>query len=268
MSLPEILHYGFMQRALLAGALVGALTAAVGTYVVLRGMAFLGAGISHAAFGGVALGYLLGLNPTAFALLFCILASWAIAASQRIGKLKGDVPIGILFASSMAIGAIAIGLMKEYTIDLFSYLFGSILAVTFWDLIVALILGTIVFSLVLIFYRQFLYIAFDPQMARVSGIPVVAMDMLLLGMISVTIVISMKIVGIILVSSLLVAPAATAVPWVRSFKSLLGLSAAIGAGGSVGGVIISYYLNTPSGATIALLLALGFFASAILKRGE
>ncbi|HEX28695.1 TPA: metal ABC transporter permease [Candidatus Poribacteria bacterium] len=266
MNLPEMLQYGFMQRALMAGVIVGALTAAIGTYVVLRGMAFLGAGISHAAFGGVALGYYLGLNPSAVAIIFCVLVSWAIAVTGRLTRLKSDVPIGVFFAATMSFGAIIINLIKEYNVDLFGYLFGNILAVSKVDLIITASLGVILMFLILIFYHQFLYITFDSQMARVSGIPVVAMDMLLLSMISVAIVISIKVVGIILVSALLVAPSATVMGWVRNFKALMAFSILVGVLSSLGGIVISYYLNTPSGATIVLLLTLTFLTSSILLK--
>jgi len=253
MNLPEMLQYGFMQRALMAGVIVGALTAAIGTYVVLRGMAFLGAGISHAAFGGVAI-------------IFCVLVSWAIAVTGRLTRLKSDVPIGVFFAATMSFGAIIINLIKEYNVDLFGYLFGNILAVSKVDLIITASLGVILMFLILIFYHQFLYITFDSQMARVSGIPVVAMDMLLLSMISVAIVISIKVVGIILVSALLVAPSATVMGWVRNFKALMAFSILVGVLSSLGGIVISYYLNTPSGATIVLLLTLTFLTSSILLK--
>lgn len=266
MNLAEMLQYGFMQRALMAGVIVGALTASIGTYVVLRGMAFLGAGISHAAFGGVALGYYLGVNPSAVAIIFCVLVSWAIALTGRITKLKGDVPVGVFFAATMSFGAIIINLIKEYNVDLFGYLFGNILAVSESDLIITASLGAILGVLMLIFYHQFLYITFDSQMAKVSGIPVLAMDMLLLSMISVAIVISIKVVGIILVSALLVAPSAAVMGWVKNFRELMSFSILLGVLSSLGGIVISYYLNTPSGATIVLLLTVVFLTSSALSK--
>ena len=206
----DVLSYPFMQRALVAAVLVGVVCSVIGTYVVLRKMAFIGAGISHSAFGGVALGYLLGLDPIGIAIPFCFATAMAIGWVSRKGRVSEDTAIGIAFASTMALGALFISLKKGYNLDLFGYLFGSILAVSKSDLWLILGLGLGVIVIVALLFKELLFVSFDEEMAAVSGLPVQTLYFLLLGLMALTVVISIKIVGIILVEALLVIPAAAA----------------------------------------------------------
>ena len=258
-------QYAFMQRALVGGVMVGLLTAVIGVYVVLRGMSFIGAGVAHASFGGVALGFLMGVNPLWSAIAFCVAVAWGIGAVTRRGGIKEDTAVGIFFASTMAFGVLLIGLMRGYNMDLFSYLFGSILAITAADLKMVLVLGVLVLATVVLLYKEFLYITFDPETARVNGLPEPFLYYLLLALVALTVVVSIKVVGIVLVSALLVTPAASAYQLSRSFGKMMALSAVFGVLSVVVGLVLSYYLNTASGATV-VLTATAIFGAALLWR--
>lgn len=257
----EILGYTFMQRALAASVLIGTVSAIIGVYVVLRGLAFIGAGIAHASFGGVALGFLIGANPVLTAVIFSLLTAWGIAWTSRRAEVKEDTAIGVFFAASMALGILFIGLMHNYNVDLFGYLFGSVLAVTAEDLRLSLLLGAVVLFTVSLFFKELLFITFDQEMARVSGLPVGALYILLLSLMALTIVLSIKVVGIILVSALVVIPAAAAYQLTEDFFRMMVLAVVIGNLSAIAGLFLSYRLDTPSGATMVLMATLIFFLS-------
>jgi len=257
----EILNYTFMQRALLASTVIGVVCAVIGVYVVLKGLSFIGAGIAHASFGGVALGILLNLNPLLTAVVFCIATALGIGAISRRGKVREDTAIGVFFASTMALGILLIGLQEGYNVDLFSYLFGSVLAVTTEDLAISLFLAIIVLATVGLLYKELLFISFDAEMAEVVGLPVTRLYFLLITLVAVTVVLSIKVVGIILVSALIVTPAASAQQLTNDFARMMFLAVAIGVAASIGGLFLSYWLNIASGATMVLLATAIFFAS-------
>jgi len=230
---------------------------------VLKGLSFIGAGIAHASFGGVALGFLLGVNPVLAAVVFCLLTAWGIGLVSRKGQIKEDTAVGIFFASTMALGILLIGLMRGYNVDLFGYLFGSILAVTPQDVWATIGLGAVVLGVVGLLFKELLFITFDPEMAEVTGVPAGKLYFLLLSLIAVTVVVSIKVVGIILVSALIVTPAAAAYQLTEDFRRMMALSVVFGVGSTVGGLLLSYWLNTASGATIVLLATLAFFVAAM-----
>lgn len=259
----DILHYAFMQRALLAGAVIGAVCAVVGVYVVLRGMSFIGAGIAHASFGGVALGFVLGVDPVLAAVVFCVATAWGIGFVTRRGQVREDTAIGIFFASTMALGILLIGLLHGYHIDVFGYLFGSILAVTTQDLWATLGLGAGVLLVVGAFFKELLFVTFDPEMAQVTGLPAGKLYFLLLSLVALTVVLSIKVVGIVLVSALIVTPAAAAYQLTEDFRRMMALAVLVGVASALGGLLLSYVLDTASGATIVLLATLVFFVSAL-----
>jgi ABC-type Mn2+/Zn2+ transport system permease subunit len=258
----DILQYSFMQRAIVAGVLIGALCAIIGVYVILRGMAFMGAGIAHTSLGGVALGILFGVNPIWSAVVFSILAGWGIAAVTRRGHVKEDTAIGIIFASGMALGILIIGLTHSYQVDLLSYLFGSITAVTVQDVWTTIVVTILVLGCVFVLFKDLMFIIFDPEMAQVTGVPEGKLYYLLITMIALTIVISIKVVGIVLVSALIVTPAAAAFQLTESFKKMMGLSVIFGVGSTIGGLIISDWLAIAPGASIVLLATLIFAIAA------
>lgn len=261
----EVLTYTFMQRALVAGVLIGVVCAVIGVYVVLRGMSFIGAGIAHASFGGVALGFLLGINPVISAITFCLAVAWGIAWISRSGRIKEDTAVGIFFASTMALGILVLGLMEGYNVDLFSYLFGSILAITREDVWLTVGLSALVLTLVGLFFKELLFITFDPETAQVLGLPVNFLHFLLVTLIALTVVIALKVVGIILVSALIVTPAAAAWQLTDRFGRMMILAALFGIVSTVGGLLLSYALNTASGATIVLLSTTLFFLALFLS---
>jgi len=255
----EILQYTFMQRALISATLVGGLCALIGVYVVLRSMSFIGAGIAHASFGGVALGFILGINPFFTTLAFCTLTAWSIAFLSESQKIREDTAVGIFFASTMAFGVLLIGLMRGYNVDLFSYIFGNILAVSYFDVAASLILGLLVITLISFFYKEFLLLTFDPEMARVVGLPVRFLNLLMLTLVALTVVVSIKSVGVVLVSALIVTPAASAFMLTDDFKRMMLLAVLIGIGSTWLGLFFSTWLNLASGAAIVMTATLIFF---------
>jgi len=261
----EMLSYEFIQRALIASVIIGLVCSIIGVFVILRNLTFIGAGTSHAAFAGVTLGYLLNYNPLYFAIVFSLVTVWTVGYLNRKGYLKLDASVGIFYSLTMALAVLFIGLMKVYNAEVYGYLFGSILSVTKSDLAVILILGLAVLSLVYIFFKEFHFITFDEELAQASGIPAGWLSFLLLTMIAMTIVISLKSVGAILVFALIVTPAAAAYQLTYSMIRMFFYSAVIGIGSSVGGVFLSYWLDLPSGATTVLFVSFMFFVSLILS---
>jgi len=261
----DILSYPFMQRALIAAVLVGVVCSVIGTYVVLKRLAFIGAGISHSAFGGVALGYLVGLSPIGVAIPFSLATAMAIGWVSRKGKMPEDAAIGIFFASTMALGVLFIGLREGYNVDLFGYLFGSILAVSVADIWLILGLGLGVIAVVVLLFKEFFFLSFDEEMAAVSGLPTRTLYFVLLALMALTVIVSIKIVGIILVEALLVIPAAAAYQLTRSFVRMMLLSVLIGLVSGILGLFLSYWWDLASGATIVLTAAVIFFVCFLLS---
>lgn len=261
----EWLSYGFIQRALITSVLVGTLCSVIGVFVILRGFSFIGAGTAHSAFAGVALAYLLGLNPFLIALLFGVGTVWIIGILEEKGKMKLDVSIGIFYTLSMALAILFIGLMDGYNAEVYGYLFGSILSVTTKDLWIMAAVGLLVLLTIFFFFKEFHFITFDQDMAEASGIPARFLFFLLLTLIAVTIVVSLKSVGALLVFALIIIPAATAFQLTHSMKGMMIFSVSAGIGASVGGVLLSYWLDLPSGATIVLLATFLFFISILVS---
>ena len=252
-------EFGFMQRALIGSVLVGAICALVGTYVVLRGLAFVGDALSHAAFPGVVIAYLLKANIHLGAAIFTVLTALGIGLVSRRGRVSYDTAIGILFAGAFALGVLLMSRIRGYTVDLFSFLFGNVLGISRQDLFLAGILGTIVALTIFLFYKELLLLSFDPTIAEAMGYPVQALNYLLLGLIALTIVISIQAVGIILVVALLVTPSATAYLLTNRFSRMMLLGILFAALAAVSGLYLSYYLNVASGAAIVLVSTCLFF---------
>jgi len=264
-AMPEFLGYGFMLRALLASLLVGLVCSIVGTFVVLRGLSFIGAGIAHAAFAGVTLGFLVGLSPIGLAIVFSLVTVWLIGVVSRRGELSMDVSVGIFFALTMALAILFIGLMPSYNAEVYGYLFGNILAVTRGDLILISVVTAAVLVAVFLFFKEFQYMMFDQEMAEASGIPAAKLFYLLLTLIAVTIVVSLRAVGVILVFALIVTPASSAYQFTHSLKKMIALSAAFGVFASFVGLLLSYRFDLPSGSTMVMVAGLIFFISALLS---
>ncbi len=261
----EIMAYGFMQRALLASVLIGVLCSVIGVFVVLKGLSFIGAGTAHAAFAGVALAFLLDMNPMGMAVLFGLMTVWITGLLVEKGRMKLDVSIGIFYTSTMALAILFIGFMKGYNAELYGYLFGSILSVTPSDLSVIAGLGLTVLAAIFLFYKELLFIAFDQEMAEASGIPARNLFFLLLSLIALTIVVSLKAVGAVLVYAMILIPAATAYQLTRSMKGMMIASILFGVFSSVVGMFISFVMDIPSGAAIVLLATALFFLSVLFS---
>jgi manganese/iron transport system permease protein len=251
----------FMQRALFGGLLVGAVCAVVGTYVVLRGLVFVGDALAHAAFPGVVIAYLLKTNIYLGALIFALATAIGIGVVSRRGRVRHDTAIGILFAGAFALGVLLMSTIQSYTVDLFSFLFGDILAISEMDLLVVGILGAVVLLIIALCYKELLLLSFDPTVAEAMGYPVQALNHLLFGLVALTIVISIQAVGIILVVALLVTPSATASLVTRRFLAMMIVGVLFACAAVVTGLYLSYYLNVASGAAIVLVSTCLFFLS-------
>jgi len=262
----DIFSLQFMQNAFLAGMMLSFVLAVVSFFVILRRLSFIGVGVAHSAFGGVALGALLGISPTLTAIGFAVVISNAIGYIGKEGHLGTDTAIGIFFPLAMALGVIFIGMSDQYNVDLFGYLFGNILAITRQDLIIIAILGGLVLLSTVMFFKELLFVAYDREVAFVSGMPVAFLDHFFLTILALSVVISMKIIGIILVSALLVIPGAAASQITHRYNSMIVISILIALISTSGGLVISYYADLPSGATIVTLASLIFFATFIIGR--
>ncbi|MBI3805174.1 MAG: metal ABC transporter permease [Nitrospirae bacterium] len=261
----EMFTYGFMQRAFIASFLIGLVCSVIGVFVVLKGLSFIGAGTAHAAFAGVTLAFLIGVNPLLMAVIFGLSTVWVTGFLQQTGKMKPDVSIGIFYTLAMALAILFIGLMKAYNPEVYGYLFGSILSVTQTDLKVILILSFGILLTIFLFFKEFHFISFDQEMAEASGIPAKNLFFLLLNLISLTIVISLQAVGAILVFALLVIPAAAAQQWATKMRTMMAISILIGISSSWAGVILSYWFDLPSGSTIVLLATCLFILSVLFS---
>ncbi len=261
----DLLTYDFMQRSLLAAAMVGGLCSVIGVFVVLRGLAFMGAGTAHAAFAGVALGFLMGWPPLLLAILFGLATVWITGWVEEKGRMKLDVSIGILYTATMALAILFIGLMKTYNAEIYGYLFGNVLAVTSEELLTIAGLSIVVIGAIVLFSKELYFIAFDQEMAEASGVPARRIFFLLLTLIALTVVISLKTVGAILVFAMILIPASTAYQLTHSLSTLTWYSIFIGITCSVGGVLISSYWDIPSGPAIVLLATVLFFLAVIFS---
>lgn len=264
--MPEFLQYAFMQRALLSGVLMSTIGALLGTFVILRRLTFFSDAISHSALAGIALGLLMGLNPFVAALVFCVMAALWVKRVRELTDLSEDILLGVLFAAATASGVLIIGFLKGYRVDLFQFLFGDILAVGVLDIIFAGILGVVVVIALSFFLERLLGISFNPELAMVSQEKVRFYDYLFMILLASTIAASIRIVGVILVSSLIIIPAAAARNVARSFKQMLMLAVVIGVVSALGGLISSYYLNTASGPTVVVWSMAFFLITLILRR--
>ena len=262
----DFFAYEFMQRALITALFVGGICSWLGVFVVLRGLAFIGAGTAHAAFAGVAFAYLLQLPPLLVAIAFGILTAWAAGLLEEKGRMQLDVSIGILFTSTMALAILFIGLMNTYNAEIYGYLFGSILSVTSLELKVIIFLSVIIGALLLAFSKELYFIAFDQDMAEASGIPARQIFFLLLTLTAVTVVLSLKAIGAVLVFAMLLIPASTAYQLTHSLTRMTWISILIGIVTSLAGVLLSYWLDLPSGPTTVLLQTTLFFIALILPQ--
>lgn len=262
---PEILQFAFMQRALTAGVLTGITLSLLGVFVVLRKSAFFGDAVAHFSFAGVALGFLLAVNPIAAAVGVSLVLALGIGYMQRKAPAQSlDTLIGVFFSGAAALGIFMIGLLHGYRADLFQFLFGDVIAVSPTDVVFAAAVAVGTGLILALAWRPLFRITFNREMAQVSGVHVAFYDYLFLALLALVTAVSIKIVGIILVPALLVVPAAAAKNISASFRHMVVGAMIFGAASAGIGLIASFYLNTAAGATI-VLVSIAFFAATFLK---
>jgi len=264
----ELLEYEFMRHALIAALLASIACGIVGVYVVVKRIVFISGGIAHAAFGGVGLGYFLGVDPILGVIPFSIASALSMGVIGRRTKIPEDTAIGILWAMGMALGIILIGLTPGYAPDLFGYLFGSILLVSTSDLILMLCLDAAIIVVVLLFHREFQAISFDEEYATAAGLHTERLYLLLLCLIALTVVVLIKVAGVILVIALLTIPAAMGRQFTHRLSSMMCISVFLSAVLTICGLWLSYEFNLPSGATIVLVAGIAFIVSAFSFHGK
>jgi zinc transport system permease protein len=248
----------FMRLAFAAGIVIGLIAPAVGFFLVHRRMSLIGDGIGHVAFAGVAAGYLFGVSPVATALVAAVVGGIAIEWLRANRRTAGDQALAFVFYSGIAGGVVLVSAAGAFNVNLFSYLFGSILTVTRQDVVVVAVLGAAGLAAVLLLYRALAGIVLDEEAAVVSGVPVTALNLVIVVLAALTVAVSMRIVGILLIAALMVLPvmAAGRVAW--SMRSELSLAMLVGLGSVLGGLTVAYYADMPPGGTIVLLAAAAF----------
>jgi len=260
-TMPDLLdplRYGFVIRALIASTVVAIVCASVGVFVILRGLAFLGDAISHAAFPGVVVAFLLKTNIVVGGAIAAIGSAIAIGLITRRSRLREDATIGVVFAGMFALGVVLFSRIRTYTGDLLGILLGDVLAVTEDQLAVVAVAALVIVAALWIFRRELIFVSFDPTGAAAAGLPVLRYDALLLGLIGLAIAVSVQVVGIVLVVALLVTPAATARLLANDLAEMVRITVAVALVSAVAGMYASYYLNTASGGTIVLVATLLF----------
>jgi zinc transport system permease protein len=261
--------YGFLQRAFLAGIFIAIACALLGVFLILRRDAMIGHGLAHVTFAGVALGLFLNVMPLVSALIVALGASLVIMKLKVKAGLHGDTAIAIFSSVGFAVGILLATLSQSFNVDLFAYLFGEILAIETSEVLFSVVLAFVVALLVVWNYHKFMYMTFDRESAKVSGIKVDRLDTLLTLLTAVTIVLGMKVVGILLVSALVVIPAAAGLQIASSFKQVIILSTCISVGSVVLGLILAFFLDLPASGSIVIIsfLAFGFLFVFRLIRG-
>jgi zinc transport system permease protein len=249
----EILQYSFMQRALLSGAVVAATCSVVGLFLVLRRQSLFGDALSHVAFGGIAVGLFTNIYPIWTALIVSVLASLGITKLRQSTKIPADVAVAIMLSSGLAVGIVLIGLAGGFSLDLESFLFGSILLIGMQDQIMILLLSAAVLLIVFKLHKQLMYVAFSEDQARVSGINVTRLNYLFIGLASLAVIASLRLVGVLLISSLIVIPNITAMMFGKGFKKTALISIIIAVSSVLIGIVISYVANLAPGGTIVLV---------------
>lgn len=262
----EALQFEFMRNALLAGLFASLICGVIGTLVVVNRIVFLSGGIAHAAYGGIGLAFFFGW-PVMFGTIgFALLAAMIMAAVTLKARHRSDTIVGVLWAVGMALGIILMDLTPGYNVDLMSYLFGSILAVPAADLWIMLLVETLIAAMVVYYYNDFLAMSYDEEFAQLRGVPVKLLYYMLIGMVAVSIVVIIRVVGLILVIALLSVPPFIAEKYSRSLAQMMVLSSILSAVFTVTGLGLSYAFNLTSGAAIILVAGTGFLLSLLLER--
>ena len=266
MDLLNFLQYSFIQRAFFAGSFVAIICSVLGLFLVLRKMSLIGDGLSHVSFGAIALGLFLGLYPFYVAIPLVMLASLLILKISEKAKIYGDAAIGIVSAIGISGGVILASLSKGFNVDLFSYLFGNILAISKTEVILSVILSLVVIVTVYFFYWDLFSATFDEEYAKTTGVKTNFINAILTLLTSLTVVLSVKMVGVMLVSALLIFPAVTALQFAKSFKTAMIIGAISSLISVLLGITFSFLLDLPAGATIIMINALLFMLAFLYKK--
>jgi len=264
-NLINILQYQFVERAIIAGLFLGIVCAVMGVFLVLRKMSLIGDGLAHISFGAIAIGIVFGFYPLVTAIPLVIIASLIIYALTRKHIIEGDAIIGILASLGLAMGVILSSISTGFNVDIFSYLFGNILSITQPDLLFVIIGSIIILSIIILFYQEFMAISFNPEQAQISGIPVTILDILFSIITALTVLMSIKLAGALLVSALIILPASSSLQIAKSFQNTVLLAIVFALVSILIGIIISFVFNIPTGATIVTVNAIIFFAILIIK---
>ena len=261
----EILQYGFMQRALVSGVAVAITCSVVGLFLVLRRQSLFADALSHMAFGGIAIGLFANLYPIWTAFIVSIFAALGITKLRESTKIPPDSAVAVLLSAGLAVGVILIGLSGGFTLDLYSFLFGSILLVSMQDQEIILVASALILTILYFIYRELVYIAFDEEQAQVSGINVSRLNYIFIVLASIVVITSIRLVGVLLISSLIVIPNITAMMFGKGFKKTAMISVSIGILSVLTGIVISYIMNLAPGGTIVLVSVTVFLAAIITR---
>lgn len=262
----ELFQFQFFRNALLAALLASISCGIIGSYIVSRRIVFISGGITHASFGGIGIGYYAGFSPIIGAMVFSVLSALGIEYLSKKTDIREDSVIAILWSFGMAVGIIFVFLTPGYSANLMSFLFGNILTVSYLNLLMLMVLTVIVITVFFLMFKTILFIAFDEAYARAIRLPVEKVNYLLITLVALTIVLNIRIAGIILVLSLLTIPQTIANIFTKNFRNLILLSIAIGLVGSLSGLFLSYYFDIPSGASIIFFLVLLFVLARIIRQ--
>lgn len=261
------LQFDFMRNAIIAGLLVSVAAGIVGVYVVLNRVAVLSGGIAHAAYGGVGMAYFFGFDPLLGGMLFSLAAALGMNIVQRKTSQRADTLIGVIWAVGMAIGIVFVDRSPGYKVDLMSYLFGSLLAVSPFEIVMIAILDAVILLTVFALYPELLAISYDETFATVRGIPVNVISLILTALIALTVVMMMRVVGLILVIALLTLPPAIAGLFARDMRRMMIIAVALGMTFTLSGLWLSYQYNLTSGAVVILIAAATYLLALLLKQG-
>ncbi len=261
----DFFNYGFIQRALLAGSFIGIVCSILGVLLILRRLSLIGDGLAHVTFGGIAVGLLLKQHPIYIAIPIVTLSSLGILKLMEKAKIYGDAAIGIVSSFGIAAGIIIVSMAGGFNIDLFSFLFGNILSISKTEVIISIILSLSVLLIISFFYNEYFSITFDEEFAKISGINIKKLNSLLVILTGITVVLTMKVVGIMLTSSLLILPAVTSLQLGKSFKSTIVISSAVAIFSVVIGIYFSVIINFPTGASTILVNFFFFFIVLLYK---
>ena len=261
----DLFQYGFMQRSLISAIAIAVICSVVGLFLVLKRHSLFGDALAHVAFGGISLGLFIGIYPLWTAYIVAILSAVGVNKLRESTKIPPDSSIAVLLTSGLAIGVILISISGGFTLNLFSFLFGNILLVSVDDVIIILITDAIVIPVIYVLYKKLVLIIFDENQAKVSGLNVSWINTLFIILASITIIASIRLVGVLLISSLIVVPNITALMFGKGFKKTIFISCAISVFSVVFGIIISYYSNLAPSGTIVLTMVSMFLVTIIVK---